>query len=104
MHRAERQEKEQDSKAKKRGSKAVCTVTADDLLHKVTEISRGWKCKTKIIRHLNENRRETFLAVQWLRIHLPMQGTQVPSLVGEPRSICCRTTKPMQHNYKAPWP
>ena len=28
----------------------------------------------------------TFLMVQWLRIHLPMQGTQVRSLVGELRS------------------
>ena len=52
----------------------------------------------------NENRRETLLAVQWLRIRLPMQGTQVPSLVRELRSICCRTTKPMHHKYWAHWP
>ena len=33
------------------------------------------------------------MVVQWLRIHLPMQGTRVPSLVREePR--CFRTTKP----------
>ena len=30
--------------------------------------------------------RGTFLVVQWLRIHLPKQGTQVRSLVGELRS------------------
>ena len=30
--------------------------------------------------------RGTSLVVQWLRIHLPMQGTRVPSLVGELRS------------------
>ena len=28
----------------------------------------------------------TCLAVQWLRLHLPMQGAQVQSLVGEVRS------------------
>ena len=36
------------------------------------------------------------LVVQWLRIHLPMQGTQVQSLVQED-STCCRATKPMYH-------
>ena len=35
---------------------------------------------------------------QWLRIHLPMQGTQVPSLVRED-STCCVASKPMRHNY-----
>ena len=35
---------------------------------------------------------------QWLRIHLPMQGTQVRALVQEDPT-CCRATKPMQHNY-----
>ena len=29
---------------------------------------------------------DIFLAVQWLRLHLTMQGLQVRSLVGEPRS------------------
>ena len=38
--------------------------------------------------------------VQWLRIHLPMQGMGVWSLVWED-PICCRTTKPMCHNYWA---
>ena len=28
----------------------------------------------------------TFLAVQWLGLHLPMHGVQFPSLVREPRS------------------
>ena len=36
----------------------------------------------------------TSLVVQWLRIHLPMQVTQVPFLVWED-SMCCRATKPM---------
>ena len=32
----------------------------------------------------------TFLVVQWLRIRLPMQATQVQSLVGELRSHVLR--------------
>ena len=32
--------------------------------------------------------------IQWLRIHLPMQGTWVPSLVGE-YPTCHRATKPV---------
>ena len=33
------------------------------------------------------------LVVQWIRIRLPMQGTQVRSLAWED-SMCCRATKP----------
>ena len=40
----------------------------------------------------------TFLVVQWLRIHLPMQGTRVRSMVQEDPT-CHRTTKSMPHNY-----
>ena len=42
----------------------------------------------------------TFLVVQGLRIHLPMQGTQVQSLVGEDYT-CHGVTRPMGYNYKA---
>ena len=38
------------------------------------------------------------LVVQWLRIHLPMQRTQVRALVWEDPT-CHRATKPMGHNY-----
>ena len=41
-----------------------------------------------------------FLVVQWLRIHLPMQGTQVCSLAWEDLT-CRRTTEPQRHNYWA---
>ena len=37
-------------------------------------------------RELNHKMLETSLVVQWLRIHLPVQGTWVGSLVGELRS------------------
>ena len=40
----------------------------------------------------------TSLVVQWLRIRLPMQGTQVQALVWEDPT-CCRATKPVHHNY-----
>ena len=40
------------------------------------------------------------LVVQWLRICLPMQGTQVQALVWEDPT-CCRAAKPMHHNYWA---
>ena len=40
------------------------------------------------------------LVAQWLRIHLPMQGTQVWALVREDPT-CCGATKPICHNYWA---
>ena len=42
----------------------------------------------------------TYLRVQWIRIHLPMQGTYVQSLVWE-GSTCPTATKPMHHNHWA---
>ena len=38
------------------------------------------------------------LVVQWLKIHLPTQGTQVRALVQDDPT-CRRATKPVQHNY-----
>ena len=40
------------------------------------------------------------LVAQWLRICLPIQGTQVWALVWEDPT-CRRATKPMRHNYRA---
>ena len=40
----------------------------------------------------------TSLVAQWLRIHLPMQGTRVRSLVQEDPT-CRGATKPVRHNY-----
>ena len=42
----------------------------------------------------------TSLLVQWIRIHLPMQGTQVHSLVRED-STCRGATKLTGHSYGA---
>ena len=42
----------------------------------------------------------TSLVAHWLRIHLPMQGTRVQSLIqGDP--TCLGATKPLRHNYWA---
>ena len=40
----------------------------------------------------------TSLVAQWLRIHLPMQGTRARSLVREDPT-CRGATKPVHHNY-----
>ena len=40
----------------------------------------------------------TSLVAQWLRIHLPMQGTLVQALVREDPT-CCGATQPVRHNY-----
>ena len=41
------------------------------------------------------------LVIQWLRIHLVMQGTPVQSWVREDPT-CLEATKPLYHNYQAP--
>ncbi|XP_066890059.1 programmed cell death protein 10 isoform X1 [Kogia breviceps] len=43
---------------------------------------------------------KTSLVAQWLRVRLPMQGTQVQALVQEDPT-CRRATKPICHNYLA---
>ena len=40
----------------------------------------------------------TSLVAQWLRIHLPMQGTRVRSLIQEDPT-CHGAAKPVRHNY-----
>ena len=46
-------------------------------------------------------RLQTSLEVQWFRIHLPMQGTQVQSLVWDD-STWHKAIKPMHHCYLSP--
>ena len=45
-----------------------------------------------------ESAEGTSLVAQWLRIHLPMQGTRAQALVGEDPT-CCGAAKPVHHNY-----
>ena len=55
------------------------------------ESNQGSRCNYQLTE--NKEDRGTSLVVQWLRIHLPMQGTWVPSLVWEDPT-CGRATKP----------
>ena len=57
-------------------------------------------CNCQMIHHSKKVPSRTSLVVQWLRIHLPMQETQVQSLLQE-SSSCLGKTKPMCHNYWA---
>ena len=57
--------------------------------HNVSNSSQSFKKK----------RRGTSLVVQWLRIHLPMQGTWVPSFVWELESHMLQAAKPTGHSY-----
>ena len=50
--------------------------------------------------YVQKSKVRTPLVAQWLRIHLPMQGTRVRALVWEDPT-CHRTTKPVRHNYWA---
>ena len=52
----------------------------------------------RLVQHSKINQCRTSLVVQWLRIHLPMQGTRVRSLVQE-APTCRRATKSVHHNY-----
>ena len=57
-----------------------------------------WKSKEEYFKHVNlESWWWTSLVAQWLRIRLPMQGTQVWALVQEDPT-CHGATKPVRHN------
>ena len=67
-------------------------VHVDKILIALTFRFLLWNIKITIV--------GTSLVVQWLRIHLPMQGTRVRSLIWEDPT-CRGTTKPVRHNYWA---
>ena len=73
--------------------------TGNSWLERVTRTRRLW---VKVIwgTRIRVSRAVTSLVVQWLRIRLPMQGTQVRALVRED-STCRGATKPVHHNYWA---
>ena len=56
-----------------------------------------WPLSTDVNLVKNLNRGASLVA-QWLRIHLPMQGTWVRALVWEDPT-CHGATKPVRHNY-----
>ena len=59
------------------------------------------KKKKRKRKKLKQNKTGTSLVVQWLRIRLPMQGTQFRSLVGELRSHITTGQLSPRHNYWA---
>ena len=76
-------------------------------LKEMLDCFQNWlKSRLKLLRSSANNKKEllnikvgTSLVAQWLRIHLPMQGTRVRSLVREDPT-CHGATKPMRHNYE----
>ena len=68
-----------------------------DLVDRMVEFTAAEQNKEKRMKR-NEDRAS--LVAQWLRIHLPMQGTWVRALKWEDPT-CRRATKPMNHNYRA---
>ena len=52
----------------------------------------------KAVRDLYNQKRGASLVAQWLRIHLPMQGTRVQALIQEDPTYR-GATKPVRHNY-----
>ena len=52
----------------------------------------------KRVERFGKTKSGTSLVAQWLRIHLPMQGTRVRAPVREDPT-CRRATKPVHHNY-----
>ena len=66
------------------------------LIHSQTSLCRhSEECCS--VNSINISRIWTSLVVQWLRICLPMQGTEVRSLVWD-NSTCCKATRPVRHN------
>ena len=64
-----------------------------DILTQFLEISHQIRSENKVNWMFIQEAPGTFLAVQWLRLHLPMQGVQVWSLVRELRPHMTRGQK-----------
>ena len=54
--------------------------------------------KKKLSKKKKIRKKGTSLVIQWLRIHLAMQGTQVQSWLGDYHPTCHRVTKPRCYN------
>ena len=68
------------------------------ILKKKNKVRGPLNFKNLLQSYSNQDCMGTSLVVQWLRIHLPMQGTWVQSLVREDPT-CHGATKPVRHNY-----
>lgn len=76
----------------------VCTQRCVyKMFHSSLYKRRKWKqpkCLT-----LRDRPRDSLVA-QWLRVHLPVQGMLVQSLVGKEDAKCCRAAKPAHPNWR----
>ena len=85
------------------GDKEACVRDYDEMDNDVGDDNDGDidaipMIKTRPLWHdIKSNSWGTSLVVQWLRIHLPVQGTWVPSLVEEDPA-CFSATKPVCRN------
>ena len=70
----------------------------NNMVRKSSAKSRLWETLGHVNHYLQNLITGTSLVAQWLRIHLPMQGTQVRALVREDPT-CRGATKPSHHNY-----
>ena len=68
-----------------------------DLEDKIVEITTTEQNKEKRMKKIEDR---ASLVAQWLRIHLPMQGTQVRALAREDPT-CHGATKSVYHSYRA---
>ena len=74
-----------------------CDLWARSIFRKLSRVGET-VCEFDFHSWFSRMNRETSLMVQWVRIHLSMQGTQTQSLVQED-SIGLGATKPIHHNY-----
>ena len=75
--------------------RAACLPLKQVIQEKETEATMPFMCFFDLPSKMTY---QASLVMQWLRIPLPMQGTQVRSLVRE-YPTCRGATKPMGHNY-----
>ena len=68
--------------------------------YKVGDILCDWLSFNQLYSKKKTYETRASLVAQWLRIHLPMQGTRVPALVWEDPT-CRGATKPMRQNFWA---
>ena len=97
LREEENQEKEENDRRKmiKRGPPNPRMLTG--WVHE--DLATGFSEEEAVCGH-NENEDKTSLVAQWSRKPLPMQGTQVRSLLREDTS-CQGAAKPTHHNYWA---
>ena len=71
-------------------------IVLEDTMDICEEIQLNESSSNTLMTHFKIIKKD-FLVVQWLRIHLPTQGTEVQSVVWED-STCHGATKPKRHN------